>query len=276
MPIFRAYLKDLVKELKKLREGFTMRYFAEKAGFGSPSYLKMVMDGERKLTTKSMDKFCETLGIKGREKEYFILLVDFNQSKDPDKKKELYNKLDSLRPRVTFSKLKKNQRKYLSNDYYACIREMVLLKNFKEDAKWIAAKCLPRIKPIEAREAVDTLLDMGLLKRDDSGKLIQAEPIVDTGANVDFMEAFSFHEAVLDKARKYLSYLEQEKRNFGALTIPIPSHLEKDISKRIDEFQNEILNLVNTEGLHYDSVYQMNIQFFPVTAHADDNKKEET
>lgn len=272
---FRPYLKDLVQELKKLRKGFTMRYFAEMAGFGSPSYLKMVMDGERTLTKKSIDKFCDTLEIKGREREYFILLVDFNQSKDPDEKRALYEQLKKLRPRVTFSKLKKDQRRYLENDYYACIREMVLLKDFKEDAKWIAAKCLPRISPAEAREALTTLLDLNLLKHDESGKLIQSEPVVDTGPNNEMIEAFSFHEAVLNKARKYLSYLEQEKRNFNALTIPIPSHLEPEINKRMDSFLDEILELINAEGLHYDSVYQMNMQFFPVTALNDNSKKDD-
>jgi len=142
---------------------------------------------------------------------------------------------------------------------------MVLLEDFQEDSKWIAAKCLPRIKPIEAREAINTLLDMELLKRNESGRLIQSQPILDTGYNAEAIEAFSFHESVLNKARKYLSYVDQENRNFSALTIPIPNSLEKEISQRIDQFQNDILDLVNKEGLQYENVFQLNVQFFPVT-----------
>jgi uncharacterized protein (TIGR02147 family) len=269
---FRIYLKDLVKELKVLNKNFTMRYFAEQAGFGSPSFLKMIMDGERTLTDKSVQKFCEILKIQGKEKKYFERLVEFNQTENPDIKYKLFNELDKLRPRVTFSKIKTHQNKYLSNDYYAAIREMVLLKDFKEEAKWIAAKCLPRISPQEAREAIETLLELKLLQRDTSGKLIQSDPIVDTGPTASAIEAFSFHEAVLNKARRYLSYLEQEKRNFSALTIPIPSHLEKEISQRIDSFQNEILDLVNAEDIHYDGVYQLNLQFFPVTLQEEKKK----
>lgn len=263
---FRPYLKDLVKELKKLRPQFTMRSFARQAGFGSPSYLKMILDGKRTLTPKSLQKFCEVLGIKGRDKDYFSTLVAFHQSRDPDEKKELFDTLNRLSPRTTFPRLKIGQRKYLSNDYYACIREMVLLKDFREDAKWIAARCLPRIKPAQAREAMQTLLDLGLLKRDARGKLAQAEPIVDTGQQADFIEAFGFHEAVLNKARRSLSHLEQEKRHLTALTIPLPCSLEGEIIKRIDDFQNEILRLINVKDMEYDEVSQLSIQFFPVTA----------
>ena len=271
---YRAYLKDLVHELKSIDSKFTMRDFANKAGFSSPSYLKMVIDGQRNITNKSLNKFCAALGIKKKEKEYFSLLIKFNQSLNPDEKNILLIDLEKLRPRVTFSKLKQNQHKYLANDYYAAIREMVLLTDFKDDAKWIAAKCLPRISPAEAREAIDTLLELGLLKRDANGKLIQVDSIVDTGQTTEAAEAFSFHEAVLNKARRYLSHLNQSQRNFSALTFPIPKELSKEIVDRMEKFQDEIMTLINNKNLNYTDVYQLNLQFFPVTAQNNDKDKE--
>lgn len=268
---FRLYLKALVKEFKTTREGFTMRSFAEGVGFGSPSFLKMIIDGQRSLKEKPFQKICDYFHLKDREKDYFRCLVDFTQCKDPDVKKQLTDQLDSLRPRVTYSELKKNQRKYFANDYYAAIREMVLLQDFKEDSKWIAAKCLPRIKPAEAREAIEVLLELGFLKRDDQGRLTQSDPVIDTGAQAQAEETFTYHEAVLNKARKYLSLLDQGSRNFSALTIPIPKSLEKTIAEKIYNLQNEILDLVNDENLKYDSVYQFNIQLFPVTTEPEDD-----
>ncbi|OVE81331.1 hypothetical protein BVY03_03865 [bacterium K02(2017)] len=262
---FRLFLKDLIKEYKERHPKETMRSLASHIGFGSPSFLKMIIDGQRKMTLKSFDKLCQYLHIQGREKDYFKALVDFSQVHDPDKKRIFSEKLKSLRPRVTFSELKKNQNKYLTNDYFACIREMVLLKEFKEDPKWIAAKCLPRIKPAEAREAIEVLLELKLLSRDQNGKLIQSETIVDTGDQVEAIEAFAFHEAVLNKARKYLTHLDQNNRNFSALTIPIPHQLENVIIKKLYDFQNEILDLINAKGIEYDDVYQLNFQFFPVS-----------
>lgn len=262
---FRSYLKDLVNESKSADPGFTMRKFAAMAGFASPSYLKMVIDGERSMTEASLEKFCVALGIEGSDKEYFTTLVAFNQCSEPNQKKDLCEKLDALKPHVAFTKLKQKQEKYLKNTSYACIREMVLLKDFKEDAKWIAARCVPRLKPAEAREAIDALLAMKLLTRDKEGRLQQTQSVLDTGMQAGSIEAFRFHEAALTNARRCLSTLKQSERHFSVLTIPLPESLEAEVKSRIEKFQDELLQLINTPGVSYDNVYQFNIQFFPVS-----------
>ena len=101
---FRAYLKDLVQELKDLKPDLTMRKIADLAGFGSPSYLKMIIDGKRKLSEESFLSLCEVFTIKDKEKTFLHTLVNFNQCKDPDSKKDYLKLLNDLRPRVTFSK----------------------------------------------------------------------------------------------------------------------------------------------------------------------------
>ena len=262
---YRSFLKDLVAALKAQRPEFTMRYFAQKAGLGSPSYLKMVIDGKRQLTDKSMDKFCEALLLNGREKEYFTALVKYNQETNPDQKAQLFEQLTHLRPRKTLTALEKNQIKYLTHHHYACIREMVLLKDFFEDAKWIAARCLPRISPQEARDALETLLDMGLLKHDTNGKLIQSESVVGTQAQTEAVEAFNFHDAVLTKARQCLSQSKQDERHFEALTSPVTPKIYKALRDKIHKLIDESLEEVNSLQEGFDDIYQLNVQLFPVT-----------
>lgn len=262
---YRQYLKDLVKELKVKRPDFTMRTFSEAAGFGSPSYLKMVMDGQRKLTEASIEKFAIALDITGREKEYFVTLVRYNQCVDPDEKKKLFEALNDLRPRKTLTSLEKHQIKFLTHDYYSCIREMVLLDDFQEDAKWIAARCVPRISPAEAREALESLVTLKLLTRESDGRLRQSEDVVGTQAETEVVEAFNFHDAVLTKARNALSRTKQEDRHYEALTIPVNPELAKIISQKIAKVLEEVLDEVNTGGQKYQEVYQLSVQFFPAT-----------
>jgi uncharacterized protein (TIGR02147 family) len=262
---YHHYLKDLVKELKVKHPGFTMRTFAEAAGFGSPSYLKMVIDGQRKLTEASIEKFSIALDISGREKEYFVTLVRYNQCVDPDEKKILFETLNDLRPRKTLTSLEKHQIKFLTHDYYSCIREMVLLDDFQEDAKWIAARCVPRISPTEAREAIETLLTLKLLTREADERLRQSEDVVGTQAETEVVEAFNFHDAVLTKARNALSRTRQEDRHYEALTIPMNPELAKTINQKIAKVLEEVLDEVNTGGQKYEEVYQLSVQFFPAT-----------
>lgn len=260
-----AFLKDLVTAFKRQRPEFTMRYFAKKAGFGSPSYLKMVMDGTRQLTDKSMDRFCEALFISGREKKYFTALVNYNHATHPDEKNQLFAELMRLRPRKTTTPLDKKHIKYLTHHHYACIREMVLLKDFEENAKWIAARCLPRISPQDAREALTTLLELGFLKRDTSKKLIQSEPVAGTQAQTELVEAFHFHDAVLSKARQCLGHSTREERHFEALTIPVTPEIHDRLKQKILTFIEDALSEVNTRQNEFSEIYQLNVQFFPVT-----------
>lgn len=262
---YRLFLRDLIQAMKLQKRDFTMRTFAESAGFGSPSYLKMVIDGQRKLTNDSVERFAQALEITGREKDYFVALVKYNQEVDPDKKKTLFETVTALRPRKTLTALDRQQLKFFTVDYYSCIREMILLEDFVEDAKWIAARCIPRISPAQAREALDALLQLGLIKRDEQGKLVQTDSVVGTQAQTEVVESFNFHEAILSKARQALSHVKQEDRHFEALTIPVNAEVAKIIGQKITKLIEESLDEVNTDGQKYEEVYQLSVQFFPAT-----------
>lgn len=62
-------------------------------------------------------------------------------------------------------KLELYEAAYHSTGYLPAIRELVLSPSFREDPEWIASTLRPPIKPIEARQALDTLLELGLLQR---------------------------------------------------------------------------------------------------------------
>jgi uncharacterized protein (TIGR02147 family) len=51
---YRDFLKDRYRQLKEADSLFSFRYFSKEAGFGSPNYLKLVMDGKRNLSTEAI------------------------------------------------------------------------------------------------------------------------------------------------------------------------------------------------------------------------------
>lgn len=262
---FRKYLKDLTIFLKTEKK-FNLRNFARQAGIKAPSYLKMVIDGRRNLTGKTVNKFCEALNISDRPKIYFEKLVLYNQTKNPDLKKGYFEDLTALRPRSSHYILKKQHNRYFSQPHYVTIREMVALKDFRENYKWIAKRCLPPISPSEAREAIKTLLELDLIKRDDKGRLVQTEGFIKTeDKNTEIVETYHFHEAMLDKARHALGILKQNERNYYALTLPLTSKMYEEIIDDFYRFRDQIVEKVNSEDENPDEVYQINFQLFPAT-----------
>lgn len=262
---YRQYLKDLTRRLKS--EGrFNLRDFARRAGIKAPGYLKMVIDGRRSLKEKTVKKFCRALGLSGRSRDYFQELVAYNQTTNPDLKKACFDRLVTLRPRSSHHLLGKRQNRYFSRPHYVTIREMVALRDFREDPKWIARRCCPPISPKEAREAIGTLLTLGLIKRDRTGKLVQAGDFVRTqDRDTDIIETYHFHEAMLDRARHALGILKQDERHYYALTLPLTSKMFQEIINDFCRFRDQIMEKTAREVEKPDEVYQINFQLFPAT-----------
>lgn len=269
---FRVFLADMTKELKQ-RGGFDLRSFAKKAGLKSPGFLKMVIDGKRHVVESTARGFCEALNVIGREQEYFVLLVMYAQEQDPDVKFDLFEKIMSLRPRSLSYQMQKRQSRYFSRPYYVCIREMVALHDFREDPQWIAKRCFPKIRPSQAEEAIKTLLELGLLRRDENGKLLQTEDFIQTQDSIKAgIEAYHYHESVLDKARHALGLLPQDERNYYALTLPLPKSLYNEFIQDFYDFRDRMVQKLNclSKEVSLEEVFQINFQFFPLTRRRED------
>lgn len=262
---YRAYLKQRMAELKQ-QDGVSLRDFAKAAGIKAPGYLKMVVEGRRSLTPATAGKFARALGLKGKEREYFTTLVVYNQTHDPDLKKLHFDRLIQLRPRSAEFMRDKREDRYFSRHHYVCIREMVALPDFIEDTQWIAARCYPPISPTQAKQAIETLLKLELLKRDANGRLVEGESLHnERDRNSQSAAAYHFHEGALDRARHALGQLAQEERSFHALTIPMPKTMLPEIVDEYYAFRDKIVNKLSEKGVRFDEVYQMNFQVFPVT-----------
>ena len=87
---YRLYLKDYFNEKKNKPGYFTHRFFAEKAGFSSPVFIKLVIDGKTNLSKKSVRKLISVLDLTDAEADYFDALVSFNQAKTHQTRQKYY------------------------------------------------------------------------------------------------------------------------------------------------------------------------------------------
>ena len=85
---YRKFLKDWYTQAKKERSSFSFRVFSKRAGFESPNFFKLVMDGKRNLTAKSLPKFIVGLKLNKQEQEFFQSLVAYTQASTHEEKDE--------------------------------------------------------------------------------------------------------------------------------------------------------------------------------------------
>ena len=259
---YRHYLKDYYREQKEKKGSrFSFRSFARAAGLSSPNFLKLVMDGKRNLGPEGIVHFIKALRFNKEEAAYFENLVHFNQASTDDERNEWYKRLSTSKKYREVKQIEKDYFVYFSRWYYAAIREMVLLPDFKEDPDWIARKLSPPITTREATTALELLQKMGFLKRDKTVRLIQSERNITTAREVQSLAISNFHRQMIKQAAESIERTTADKRDISSLTVALSKEKFQEAKRRIQEFRRE-LNILLSEDGKSDSVYQINFQIF--------------
>jgi uncharacterized protein (TIGR02147 family) len=262
---YRKYLTHWFDWMKKKDPTFSHRQFCKQTGFKSANHLLLIMQGKRNISLKTLDKFIEVLELNDRETKFFESLIRFNHSKNMAGKARYLKEL-SLFWRKKAKHLKKEQYQYLSNWYYAAIRELVCLADFKEDENWIAKKLHNLITPAQAKKAIDTLLVLNLLTRTEEGKLIQNESFLTTGEETNAVGAYLYHEQMTQLAINTLKNISWERRNFSGLTFTIRPKDYADLVMKLNEFRKDICSFLEnrSEKSSDQELYQFNFPLFPI------------
>lgn len=261
---YREFLKDWYAYAKENKRGFSYRSFSKKAGFGSPNFLKRIMDGTRNLTEESLPDFMKALDLNKQEKDFFRTLVLFNQTESHDKKNSYYRHLLRSQKFSQLKPIEKDQYSYYSTWYHPVIRELIVKQDYDGTPEWLANNVRPPITPNEAKKSVELLERMGFIKKNGNGKWKQAESLVTTGPESASLVLLNYHQSVLDLVKDQLPQVPAENRDVSALTLGVVKDRLPQLKKKIQEFRQEILKLVS-EDHQPDEVVLLSMQLLPVS-----------
>jgi uncharacterized protein (TIGR02147 family) len=263
---YRAYLKDLFEFRKQKSKNFSYRYFSGKAGFASPNFLKLVIDGERNITNESIAKIAKGFGLNKQEREFLENLAFMNQASDHDGTDHYYKKMMAMRGFVKIHQLEKNRYTYFSKWYYPVVREVIMFGDRKHNPAQIAVMLKPPITPKEAEKALKLLSDLELINQDEDGIWSQNEQAISTGPEVKSLLAAKFHKAMIAKAVEALDRLPAAERDISGVTISINHNRISDIKKKVAAFRKELLELACNDQDPPTQVLQVNLQVFSLSS----------
>lgn len=261
---YRTYLKNLYQSLKEQKSHFSFRYFSRMAGFRSPNFLKLVMEGKRNLTAQSIDKFAFALKLNKEETSFFRNLVLLNQASTVEEKKFYAEQLIRTRLYRKIYPLKQAQYDYYTNWYYIPIRELVGVEGFKEDPNWIARKLAPPITATDAEKALKKLEQLGLIKRNEEGKLVQTERFVSTGDEVASASVSQWHKEMIQKGAEAIDRFPAMERDISSVTLGLSEQSAGQVKELIQRFRKELMT-ISKQDQKAEGVYQINFQLFPLT-----------
>lgn len=268
---YRTYLKDLCAWQKATSRSFSFRNFSRQAGFRAPNFFQLIIDGKRNITAESMEKIAKAFKLNKEEGFFFRNLVFLNQAATLEEKKFYSEQLIRSRLYRKLHPLKQAQLDYYSHWYFIPIRELVGTVNFQENPDWIAHRLSPPITSAEAKKGLEQLESLGLIRRNEEGKLIQTEDFVATGDEVVSSLVSQFHREMIQKGSEALDRFRGVERDISSLTVALTENGFKQIKELIQKFRKELLSLVSQEK-ESTGVYQVNFQLFPLTKTNDEKE----
>ena len=262
---YREYLHDYYLFHKKKNSAYSYRLFARKAKLGSPNYLKLVVDGKRRITDRTLYQFARGLGLSRDEEKYFRELVMYQEVSDPDSKElHLRSLLKYQEKQRTPTPLRADKIKFLLDWHHAVIRELVAAKDFKEDATWISKRLGNKITENQAKESLELLVRLQIVQRNPEGRLEQREPLLTSSDEVPSHVIRSLHRTYLRKAITSIFAVPMERRELSGLVLSIPNGRVKEIKEEIKEFRRK-LNRKYGLDKDGDEVFFVGLYLFPVT-----------
>lgn len=262
---YRQFLKDRYAELKQTQRSFSYRYFSQKAGFASPNFLKLVMEGQRNLSLEGARKFSQALKLGVKESRFFEILVQYNQTADGAQKQSYYEQMLAFGDYRKAHHLIEAQYAYLTHWYYPAIVELAHLKNFQEDPQWIAAQLGERISLREVREALQVVESIGLLQRSNDGKLVPGHAALTTGPEAASLASYSYHKQILELAKDAVDEQSPDEREFGAITMAVSAAQLAKLKVMVRDFRRTVVNYLSTPDTDANAVYQFGVQMFALT-----------
>ena len=261
---YRAFMRDHYAACKASLPHYSFRYLARKAGFTSSNFIKLVMDGQRNLGPQAIEKVAKALKLSAEGAVFFETLVQLNQAPTVAERNRAFERVAANRRFRAAKKLDGPLFDYLAHWYYPAIRELAARPDFEEDPQWIAKAITPEIEPRQAKSALKSLENLGLLVRSSEGRLVRGEASLTTGHEVRAVVIPAYHLQMIERAGSSVTTIPPEERDVSALTVCIREASLADVKARIRRFREELMERCDSEA-EPERVYQLCIQFFPLS-----------
>lgn len=265
-------LRNTFLDRKARNKSYSMTSYARDFGI-STAVLSRILSGVRPLSMKLAMHMAATLELDEVQSKTMLLSVLKTQSQHAKISKKVKEKLEKeltdpvLGPPITYTNVDVEQFKAISQWYHLAILNMMTLEDFKMNPLWISKKL--GISTTEVRDAWERLITLGLIN-ETNGFYTRTKKNLFIQTSKSELAVRKFHDQMIDKAKEELrdsGHERFDKRLITGTTITCAKEHVPLIKEKIALFQKEILALTNTAP--ETELYQMNLQFFPLTK--DDN-----
>ncbi len=247
---FRALLRERFQAAAARNPRYSLRSFAKQLGVDH-STLSQVFRNKRKLSARALATIGKRIGLSEEAMQVY--------AQGLKKKTHLHSATEEIRS----VSLDLDTFQLLSVWYHSAILELIQIKGFQADSRWIA-KTLG-ISVAEVNVALQRLLRLRLLEMRGAGRWLdksgdaefRSAALTETASNQINQEAHRFIIEALER-------IPSRDRFHGHMIVALDSRKFSQLKVLADEFMSGMRSLAS-ESENKDDVYQVEISLFPVT-----------
>lgn len=259
---YREILREAFEERKASTPLFSYRMMAETFGLDTSNVFR-ILQGDAHLPARCMPRAIEFLDLTGRAAEYFQLLVAYARERNGAARKDLLEKAISLRD-VARRRMVEQEMSLFRDWWVVAVRCLLEVVDGNARVDQMASKLVPRVPEGDVSQALDLLLDLGLVKKASSGRLLLTDAHLVAGADARKAGALRhFQRQVLELASESLERFPREQRDVSTLTLAVDQEAFREIRGMLVECRRQIQKRIE-EAHQPDRVMQLAMAFFPV------------
>ena len=222
-----------------------------------------MVTGKKNLSKTSMFALGKALGLDDRSFAYFENLVEFNQADENEQKSHFLKKLMDCNKRCGSRLIGKDQYDYFSKWHHSTVRELIGLVDFKGNYALLGRLTRPAISSREARESVELLERLGLVRKINNRYEI-AHKSITTGDEVTSIAIKNFHAQNLNIAASALYNCPANERDISTIVGALSAEGFAAVKCEIQQFRKKLMAIMDQDK-NKRRTYTINFQMFPTS-----------
>lgn len=260
---YRELLKDAMEERKASQSSYSHRMMAEALGLHTSNVFR-ILGKEAHLPARCQSRAVEFLGLNERSSAYFLLLVAYARERNTAARQDILEKAMALRD-VNRLELGEKELGYFRDWWVSAVRGVLELVDGRANPAEIARKLKPEVSEAQVGAALELLLELGLVKKGSSGRLLVGEPHLGVAPGDQKAQAVrEYQKQVLSLASSALDRFPPRDRDVTTLTLAVDSTGFERIREILRECRTQIRKSSDS-AKKPDRVMQMAMAYFPLT-----------
>lgn len=260
---YRKYLRERYRFLKLNDRKFSHRYINGKVGLKSSGWFADVLAGRQRLKPAHVRSVAAVFKLNPEEQKCLQVLVDLDTAETPEDCAAAYERWSQLKG-IGRETIGKDRVRLYERWYFTALRELVALDPGVRDPEALAAALDPRITAKQARDAMELLIRLGVVREGAAGGANIPLPALVKDPAVRTRHWKRMITSMMKLGRRALDKYGRDERNFSALTLTFSPERLKKAGEEITALRKRLLYLSEKDKGN-DRVYHCLFQVYPVS-----------